>query len=226
MRVGGLLSGELRLPPSNYNAHTGSLWAFDPSARAASPLPSYRPGTGTTADAARWIGWYLQSLTNYQDWLTATVHNAFPASAVDVLLPGWGLRPGDTQAAAGAQLKPAAVAATGDSLSSAVDWSRQVAALAGMHLPVVLTTTWVDAPSYGPSTHDMAPVEYLAQLAAPWHMAVSGETTGGGDVTTLSWTLQQARRLGLTQVTWMSAATLRTGPLNLQQVGNAFAGMH
>ena len=226
VRVGGLLSGELRLPPSKYNGRTGSLWAFDPSALASSPLPSYRPGKGTTAAAARWLDWYLQSLTDYQDWLTTTVYDAFPATAIDVLLPGWGLRPGDAQAAAGARLRPAAVAATGDSLSSAVDWSRQVAALAGTHLPVVLTTTWVDAPSYGLSTHDMAPVEYLARLAAPRQMAVGGENTGGGNATTLSWSLQQARRLGLTQIAWMSAATLRTGPLSLEQLGDAFAGTY
>ena len=221
VRVGGLLSGELRLPPSTYNGHNGSLWGFDASAANSSPLPHYRPGIGTRAQARTWITWYLASLTNYETWLTRTVHRAFPSADLGVLLPGWGLRPGDVNSSINANLTQQSVAALGDSLSSAVDWARQVNALGRSGLPVVLTTTWLDAPSYGTSTSDQAPVEYLVQLAKPWSLPVTGENTGGGGAAALQRTFAQATRLGLQQVTWMPAATLHTGPVTLTDLTTA-----
>lgn len=224
VRIGGLLSGELRLPPSEFDGRRGSLWGFDASARSTSPLPDYVPGQGTPAQAATWADWYVASLTDYQSWLTRTVHTAFPDAVLHVLLPGWGLRPGEAEAAVADRLSAESVAATGDNLSSGIDWARQVEALGVDGLPVLLTTTWIDAPEYGTAPRDLAPVDYLAGLAEPWGLPVSGENTGGGGVAALDRALAQARKLGLTQVTWMSATALRDGPVTLEQLGAAFAG--
>jgi hypothetical protein len=155
------------------------------------------------------------------DTATRTVNRAFQSTELDVLLPGWGLRPGDVTQAVDAHLSAEAVAALGDSLSAAIDWARQVDALGRSRLPVVLTTTWLDAPSYGTAPRDLAPVEYLVQLAAPWSLPVTGENTGGSSSAALHRIVDQAARLGLTRVTWMSAASLAVGPVTLTELAAA-----
>lgn len=204
VRIGGLLSGELRLPPARTATRTDALWAFDPLARAASPVPGWQPGTGTPEEAEAWLDHYLDALVDYQAWLADVVTDAFPGTSLDVLLPGWGLRPGDLERAARERVSRASVEATGDSLSSAVDWGRHVASLAERGADATLVTTWLDAPAYGPAARDQAPVEHLVGLARRAGLPVTGENTGGGGRAALDRTMQQAARFDLERVTWLA----------------------
>ncbi|WP_165069788.1 hypothetical protein [Marisediminicola senii] len=220
VRVGGLLSGEIRLPPANAAGRTDSLWAFGAGALAASPNPTWRPGTGTTEQAAEWLEFYLSSVSDYAVWLTQTVNAAFPAAPIDVLLPGWGIRPGDIDRMTEARLSTNAIVTTGDDLAGGIDWPRQVRALDGLGLDLTAVSTWVDAPSYGTGPRDLAPVEYLATITRPMGMPLSGENTGGGGPAALARVQEQVDRLGLRRITWMPDGT--DGDITPADLGEAF----
>jgi hypothetical protein len=220
VRVGGLLSGEIRLPPAHAAGHVDSLWAFGEGALAASPDPKWRPGSGTASQARRWLNFYMASVSEYAVWLTRTVGSAFPATPIDVLLPGWGLRPGDLNRVAAARVSTSAIESTGDDLAGGLDWPRQISALHRLALDVTAVTTWLDAPSYGTAPHDLAPVEYLAMLTRPLTMPLSGENTGGGGQAALARVREQVNRLGLGRVTWMPDHT--PGDVTPEDLGMAF----
>ncbi|CAN5267073.1 hypothetical protein BH11ACT3_BH11ACT3_20560 [soil metagenome] len=203
VRVGGLLSGEIRLPPAHSAGRSDSLWAFGSGALAATSDPVWRPGSGTAADARRWLDFYLSSLSDYAVWLTQTVAVMYPGTPIDVLLPGWGIRPGDIERAADARVSSAVIESMGDDLAAGLDWPRQLRALDGLGLDITAVTTWLDAPSYGTAPRDLAPVEYLATLTRPIGMLLSGENTGGGGAEVLARLRQQADAFGLTRITWM-----------------------
>lgn len=223
VRVGGLLSGELRLPPAHAAGHVDSLWAFGEGALAASPDPTWRPGSGTAAQARRWLDFYMSSVSRYAVWLTQTVGSAFPATPIDVLLPGWGVRPGDLERVAADRVSTGAVVSTGDDLASGLDWPRQIRALDRLALDLTVVTTWLDAPSYGAAPRDLAPVEYLATLTRPLAMPLSGENTGGGGAATLERVREQAKRLELGRITWMPDRDPGTlGGVTLGDLGAAF----
>ncbi len=211
VRVGGLLSGEVRLPPPTSAGHSDSMWGFDPRARAASPVSGWSPGTGTPSDAAAWVDFYLGSLADFEVWLARTVADSFPGTPLDVLMPGWGMRPGDTQTAIDALAVTGSPGRVVAEVGPGLDWARQTAALAATGLDITLVTTWLDAPSYGSSARDESPADHLARLAAQHGLPISGENTGGGGQAALDRVVAQAAALPITRVTWMSAGSLTSG---------------
>lgn len=223
VRVGGLLSGEIRLPPARHGERVDSLWAFSPGALRAAPDPTWRPGTGSVGQARAWLDFYLNSVSGYAVWLSSTVTTAFPSMPIDLLLPGWGVRPGDLSRVAHAQVSTASVVSMGDDLAGGLDWARQLRALARRGIDVTAVTTWLDAPSYGTAARDLAPVEYLSTLVRPLSIPLSGENTGGGGHPALNRTREQATRFDLVRVTWMSARTLdQPGEVRLAELSAAF----
>lgn len=225
VRVGGLLSGEIRLPPANSNGRVDSLWAFGDGALAASPDPTWRPGSGTLTQARRWLDFYMSSVSDYAVWLTRTVSSSFPAIPIDVLLPGWGVRPGDLERVAAARVSTSVITSTGDDLAGGIDWPRQIRALSRLGLDITAVTTWLDAPSYGPALRDMSPVEYLSTLTATVGMPLSGENTGGGGPAALTRVREQTFKFGLSRITWMSARSLdRAGEVSLRDLVASFRG--
>ncbi|QHC64466.1 hypothetical protein GSU69_18455 [Rathayibacter festucae] len=219
VRVGGLLSGELRLPPAHSAARVDSLWAFSPGALAAAPDPRWRPGSGTATQSRQWLEFYLSSVSGYGTWLTRTVGTAFPRAPIDVLLPGWGVRPGDIDRVVNARVSSSAVASTGDDLAGGIDWPRQLRAIDKLGLNVTAVTTWLDAPSYGTAPRDLAPADYLAPLVRELGMPLSGENTGGGGDAAVDRVVSQVNRLDLDRVTWMPD---RAGALPPQTLFAAF----
>ena len=111
VRVGGLLTGELRLPTDrSRHAAVGSWWAFSPAAQASSPVRGYRPGVSprsATKDAA-FLRWYLDSLAGYQDFLVTAVRGAFSGD-LQLMYPSYGVRPGDEAAAAANGLRRSSI---------------------------------------------------------------------------------------------------------------------
>src|SRR5258708_4127661 len=99
VRAGGLLQDELRYPDATYNGPTNCYWAFDSNAQATSPVPGWRPGDADTTKASLFLTAYLQSITGFERSLLATYRTDFPSAWLQVLMPSWGLRPGDTAAA-------------------------------------------------------------------------------------------------------------------------------
>ena len=211
IRVGGLLSGELRYPPNTYNGHADLIWDYDPTAQAGAPLKGWKPGTGTPAQAVASLGYYDNSLTAYETWLMKTVNQYFPSVNQQILFPSWGIRPGQIQTAANAGMNNTTLAEVNGTISAGLDWPSQVAAIAASGLNATVYTTWLDAPSQGSSPSQIPPVDYLTGLAAQYGLPVAGENTGKGGVTALNESLARVKADHLIGMMYMSGPFIADG---------------
>ncbi len=233
IRVGGLLSGELRYPPNDFGGHANDLWMFDPAALDQAPDPRWRPGTGTAAQARASLAYYFRSIDRYEAWLLQVVGTAFPSGYLQVLFPGWGIRPGEVAGAVDHGLQGTTTAERGGMIAAGEDWVTQVSLLRRFAGRAVVYTTWLDAPDDTPMGPRAAaaprvrlyesPVRYLAGLAAPAHLRLAGENTGSGTPSSLALSLSRVRELGLQGMMWISVADLEAGRrgLDLPAFGHA-----
>ncbi|MFJ3903925.1 beta-galactosidase [Streptomyces sp. NPDC090025] len=103
IRVGIDENGELGYPRAVSDGRaTGSFWAYDPHAQAASPYPGWRPGETTYRGApfgedqvTRWYEWYLGELADAVDWQLGLFGELAPRAELKVLVPGAGYYPSD-----------------------------------------------------------------------------------------------------------------------------------
>jgi hypothetical protein len=210
VRAGGLLQDELRYPPATYNGHANSYWAFDAAALAHSPVPAWRPGQSGTSQASSFLNWYLQSLTDFQNWLIGTYRASFPAQWLQLLKPSWGLRPGDADAAINSLLNGSTPAASWGTLAMGLDWQRQVSSLTDLH--VQLYGSWLERGDDGSTANTMAPAHYLATLGAARGIRTAGENaTPTDDATTMSTIVQRVKSWGLLGLMWLDEPTLFNG---------------
>lgn len=177
VRVGGGPYNELRYPSGWSGSQANAFWFYDASSQALLPaaLRGWRPGTGTTAQAAAFLGYYNAAMDQYAGWLVTQAGGDFPASKIELLLPGWGQRPGETKLAADSLLS-----VTGDEVNQGLDWLDLIPNLPAVGR-VVAYTTWGDAPSGGPT--NPAPAQFIHSLL-PAGVLGGGETTGNGNSTT------------------------------------------
>ena len=207
VRAGGLLQNELRYPHDKYNGHSNAYWAFDAAAQSLSPVPGWRPGQPDSARAAAFMNWYLQSLTDFQTWLTGTYRASFPSAWLQVLYPSWGLRPGDVDLAVQRNLDGSTAAAGWGTLEMGLDWPRQVAALRDSH--VQLYNAWMERGDDGSTASTMAPAHYLATLGAARGLRTVGENANpGGSPAMMATVVQRARAWGLSGLMWLDESTL------------------
>jgi hypothetical protein len=207
VRAGGLLQNELRYPAATYNGHGNSYWAFDGNAQAHSPVPGWRPGQAGQAQAAAFIDYYLQSLTDYQGFLLGTYRSRFPSAWVQLLKPSWGLRPGDVEQAVARNLDGSTSAAGWGTLSMGLDWQRQVKAVNDSH--VQLYCSWMERGDDGGTPNTMGPGHYLATLGAAKGLRTVGENADPGDGAAMMTTVvQRARAWGLAGVMWLHEGSL------------------
>jgi transcriptional regulator with XRE-family HTH domain len=213
VRAGGLVYGEVRLPGQGVGSN--SFWAYSRAAQAASPVRGWRPGANK-AKAKEFVSWYLGSVTRYERALVDAIRADFPGVGVHVMLPDWGIRPGEASAAATAGLAGNSTAERNGTLSRALDWEAQVAALpAG----VTVYSTTVATADKGTGAAAESPIAYLARLAKPRGLAVAGETAGPVDAAGLQRVVARTRSLGLTAVLYMSEGALFAPAAN--QIGLA-----
>jgi len=193
VRAGGGPYNELRYPTESYDGHSDCWWAYDRSSQASSPVRGWEPGTGTVAEAAAFLAHYDAELARYGAWQDATIAADFRAPVV-MLFPGWGERPSALRAVLGSRLTQAP-----DEYHQGLDWSADLAALPDRGITMAYTT-YLDAPSF-PGNPD--PAQFLASLAARYHMALGGENTGGGSTASLALVLGRARALHYSALNWM-----------------------
>jgi hypothetical protein len=214
VRAGGLLQNELRYPPNSANGHGNSYWAFDGNAQAHSPVAGWRPGQAGPAQAQAFIDYYLNSLTEFQNWLVATYRSHFPSAWMQLLKPSWGLRPGDVEQAVARNLDGSTNAAGWGTLSMGLDWQRQVNALSDRH--VQLYCSWMERGDDGGTPNTMAPGHYLATLGAARGLRTAGENAdpnaGGAMMTTV---VQRARAWGLVGLMWLHENSLYSSSASL-----------
>jgi hypothetical protein len=211
VRVGGLLSGELRLPVSTYDGHADLLWDYSPAAQAAAPVPGWVPGTGTTDQIAASLSYYMQSLDNYEAWLLQRLGAGFPTATMLLMMPSWGLRPGMLDEVVATGMTGQTSAEVGGLVSQGVDWASQVAVLKASGVSAMVYSTWLDAPSFGRSPAQEAPIAYLATLAAKYGLPSGGENTGGGGAAALAACLAAVKAHHLAAMVWMNGPDLAAG---------------
>ncbi len=208
VRVGGLARGELHYPPVDRNGARNTFWAFGSSARTDCPVPGFRPGTGSPQDALAFLDWYLDTLADYGRWQVDVVRRGFgPSPRLLVLLPSWGVRPGEVQRAAASALDGSTSGERRGTLTEGVDWTRQARLLAAAE-GVDLCTTWLDAEDQGEDVGSTSPGRYLADVAAQHRLQVWGENTGDNDDKELRRCGQRVDELQLAGLFWMGARQL------------------
>lgn len=175
VRTGGLLMNEVRYPPADYRGRRNAYWAFDVAAQARSPVPGWRPGMQSQTKARQFASFYLASLRGYARWLTRVTNRNFRGNAL-VLLPSWGLRPGQLRVAVEDGLRGRTEPERAGDVTSGQDWPR-IVAMISRHRAVAYTT-WLDAAANGEGPGDESPVEYLERIATPRGVEVAGENTG------------------------------------------------
>ena len=214
VRLGGGHWGELTYPTNTYNGHTNCYWAFDPSALAQSPVPSWHPGDPSPhGEAARFIAWYLDALTGYQTWQISMLRASYSGPIV-MLYPSFGVRPGQLDGAVSGNLDGATSVEINGELQRGYDMARQVAAIADPN--TIIATTWLDCPfgdDDSANPDDWRPVHYLASLATTHAPAlrVFGENTGQGQRAQMDFAAAQMVRYGLVGMAWYDEGEVFSG---------------
>ncbi len=201
VRQGGGPLGELRYPGPDYNGHTDSYWAYDASTQAATPVPGWRPGTGTAAEATLFLTAYNAAIDGYGRWLNAQLHQDFDTTEL-VLLPGWGERPGGAAAETASLL-----ALPVDEFNEGLDWADLLGSLPDATHSVAYTT-YLDAPLVKPTAQLEDPADYIATLAVGTPLRLGGENTGNGTTASMRLCFQRAATLGYVIVQWMDESQL------------------
>jgi hypothetical protein len=212
VRLGGGRYGELTYPPSDWNGKTNRYWAYDQNALASSPVPNWGPGNPSpNAEASRFLDWYLGALVEYQNWQISALRATGYDGRIMMLYPSWGLRPGQIENAVATDLDGSTSAERNGEVQRGYDFARQVAAIADPK--VMVTTTWLDAPTAWSGPGNPTPVEYLSTLARqnPHNLQTYGENTGHGDRTEMEFTASQMRRYGLEGMLWYNEQELFSG---------------
>jgi hypothetical protein len=214
---GGLVYDEARYPTCP-SGRTNCYWAYDPNAKAQNPVPDYIPGTGNPAEAQSFVNWYNSSLQSYIVWGMGVIRQSY-SGPINILLPSWGVRPGDIKNAVAANLNGSTYRSS--EVAGGMDWADQLPAFAA-HAPVTADCTWanrLDDPWNDPQ--DWSPVHYLASIL-PAGMGLGGENSdGAASVSDMNDLFTNAHAYHLQWIMWMNeAATQIVGNATLQQIGS------
>jgi hypothetical protein len=190
VRVGGGHWGELTYP-AKVDPATGRLrnlyYAFDVNAKLRNPVPTWKPGQPSPAgQAARFLKWYLDSLTSYQNWQIAALRSAGYAGSAAVLYPSYGMRAGDFERAVATNLAGTSSPEINGEVQRGYDATRQVAALADRRAVV-----------YGTWGENQNTVTYLAGLAKAKGLRAMAENSHDCLPAQLPTVLAHAQRTGL-----------------------------
>jgi hypothetical protein len=208
IRVGGGWYSELHYPPSNYNGHSNSYWAFDPNAQAGSPVPGWKPGQCCSSQAQQFWNYYSQSLIGYQNWQLQTYRSHFSAQ-LEMLYPSWGLRPGDITAAVNGNLSGSTSAEINGETQQDTDFADEVNAITVSN--TVVYSTWLDAPDQGTTLNSESPIKYLVYLAQQKGLPAAGENAGQQSLSAMQLCVQRVKGLGLLGMSWAWESNLFSG---------------
>ena len=212
VRLGGGRFGELGYPVATWNGRANTYWAYDQAAAASNPVPGWKPGDPSpNGEASRFATWYMDQLVDYQAWQVATVRRSF-AGRIMMLYPGWGIRPTQLNTAIAGNLNGSSSAEINGEVPRGYDYARQVGALTDPG--VVITSTWLDAPSGSDGGTDQrywSPIHYLSFLADRAGREKFGENTGQGSLARMTLSAQQTTRYGLLGMLWYREDELLSG---------------
>ena len=217
---GGLPYDEVRYPDCPAG-RTNCYWAFDANARSLNPVPGYIPGRGDPSQAGVFLNWYLSSIQNYIRWGLGVIRSAY-SGEIDVLLPSWGIRPGDIPSAVQANLD--GTSSRTAEIARGLDWVNQLQAYAA-YGNVVAWSTWANRQDDWTDPQSWSPVHYISSIL-PSTVRLGGENTFGratfSDVLDV---LNNVRAYHLVRVMWMNESlTQQPGNSSIEQIAQAFSG--
>lgn len=197
VRVGGGPRGELSYPSVEEGA-TGRIrnayYAFDGAARRTNPVPGWKPcAPSPNNEARRFLSWYLDALTKFQNWQIAVVRRHY-RGYIAVLYPSWGMRKGDFEAAIATNLCGVSSAEVNGEVQRGFDHARQIAAIRDPKAAV--WGTWADrAPT----------IDWLSSLADRHDppLAKFAENSGHDGVAQMQTAVAAARRDRLKAFMWV-----------------------
>lgn len=165
VRVGGGELGELTYPRASGAAD--SYWAFDAAAQGVNPVPGWRPGRpAVSGEAAVFLDWYLDALSDFQNWQIATVRRHY-AGPVAVLYPDVGVPSGELAVAVQGGLAGSAPSERTRRVQAGQDHARHIAAITDP--AVAAWCTWAN---------NAAAVASVAGPARARGLPVVGENSG------------------------------------------------
>jgi len=190
VRVGGGHWGELTYP-FKVDPTTGRLrnlyYAFDATAKLSNPVPTWKPGQASTkGQAGKFLTWYLNSLTRYQNWQIAALRAAGFQGTTAVLYPSYGMRAGDYEKAVATNLAGTSSPEINGEVQRGYDATRQVAALQDTN--VVVYGTWAE---------NANTVNYLSGLAKAKGLRTMAETSHVMTPAQMPAVMAQSQRAGL-----------------------------
>jgi hypothetical protein len=218
VRTGGGPEDQLSYPTSTYHGHQHCFWAYDSSSQSQSPVPGWKPGTGTTADAATFLTAYNNNLIAYGAWLDIQMAADFGTTQL-IMLPGWGERPGVATQEILTRLTLGYA-----EFSQGLDWADLLPSLPNP-TQIVAYSTYLDAPTLERTAQLENPMSYIAGLAQPLQMRIGGENTGQGTVLTLDHVVKRALSLHLSFVDWMDETQVIASAQGRDPGGPTFAGL-
>jgi hypothetical protein len=178
IRLGGGPFNELRYPDGTAGSQPNAFWFYDSSSQSLLPtnVQGWVPGTGTVAQATEFMNTYNSALDSYGEWLVNQGVADFPSSTkIELLMPGWGERPGEVSTAEADLL-----ADPPEEVNEGLDWVDLLQSLP-TDGRVVAYSTYADATQGGGSNPD--PAAYIHALI-PNGVLAGGESTGSGETTT------------------------------------------
>lgn len=213
IRVGGGAYNELRYPLDSLGSQPDSYWFYDAASQALLPtdVRGWKPGTGTVQQATTFLRAYLDAMSVFGVWLTTVARQQFPKSHVLLLLPGWGVRPGQAANAASALL-----VGQPNELKEGLDWATMLPQLP-RSTKVVAYSTYVDATQGGPTNPN--PIDYIYSLL-PNGLRIGGESTGNGQTTSEG--LQLMMHRSATQRWYMVNWFFNNQPQSPREVADAY----
>jgi hypothetical protein len=194
IRVGGGHWGELQYPAQKGTDGNWQWWAFDQSALAESPVPAYRPCSGSQAQASSFLSWYLDALGEFQNWQVASVRRYY-SGPIAVLYASWGMRSGDFDKATAGNLCGTSSAEINGEVQRGYDHARHIGSVTDKG--VAVWGTWAEQPGT---------ISYLAGLADAKGLAKMGENSGSDDVVKMTTAVSAAKLYGLKTLLWIRAS--------------------
>jgi hypothetical protein len=207
IRVGGGWYGELHFPAASYNGHSNSYWAYDANAVAGSPVKGWSPGQPSAAQAQAFWSYYTGKLTEYLKWQLTTYRSHF-SSSLEILYPGWGVRPGDAAAAIAGLLSGQTPSEVNGETQQGNDFAATLSAISDPG--IIPYSTWLDAPDKGTTPNAVSPIRYLQLLAAPRGLSIAGENADSGRTDgSMRLCIQRVRTIpGMAGMMWLAEPDL------------------
>lgn len=160
--------------------------------------------------------WYVQSMTNYQNWQISEIRKAYQGQ-LDIVYAGKGVRSYQIVDALTNDLRGDGWSERGSALYAAADYARHVDELS-TYQNIALYVTGIEVPSSdqvndsSPYPGDWSAARWLAQIARNHRLNIWGENTGRNNSQEMSLSIQRMRANGFVGFMWAIESELYASP--------------